>query len=135
MKKRLFSTLVIAASILVYSLPVHAASYQWIEMYENSNSQVESRHHYGTHVYISVNNSAPTGNWGDINWELIDGYSNIIASGTVTNPLTVYGYPNSGDHNITADFVLDSSNQNDARLVLTCTSGRCQGDAYIETIN
>jgi hypothetical protein len=134
-KKRLFSTLLIAASVFLTSLPVQAASDQYVDMYENSPSTVESRHHYGNHVYITVNNNAPTGNWADINWELVDGYSQVIASGTVTNPLTVFGYPNSGDHNISADFALDSFNQNDARLVLTCTGGRCLGDAYIQTTN
>lgn len=133
--KKWFSTLLIAASVFLTALPVQAASSQYLEMYENGPSTVESYHHHGNHVYITVNNSAPTGNWGDINWELIDGYSQTIASGTVTNPLTVFGYPNSGDHNISLDFPLDGSNQNDARLVLTCTSGRCQGDAYIETTN
>ncbi|WP_248925009.1 hypothetical protein [Paenibacillus hamazuiensis] len=133
MKKRLFASLILAASIFLAALPVYAASSQYIDINEYSPSSVESRFHYGNHVYISVNNSAPTGNWGDINWELVDGYFNVIASGTVTNPLTPIGQPNSGDHYITFDMPLDGYNQHNAKLVLSCTSGRCQGDGYIET--
>lgn len=133
MKKHFFSSLALAASLVFTALPVYAASSQYLDVYDYSPTTVESRYHYGNHVYINVNNSAPTGNWGDIEWQLVDGYSQVIASGVATNPLNVFGYPNSGEHNITADFPLDGSNQHNAKLVLTCTSGRCQGDASIET--
>jgi hypothetical protein len=116
------------------AVPVLAASSQWLDFDENSPTQQESSWHSGNHVYIYVNNAAPTWNWGDMDWQLIDGNFNVIASGTATTPYDINGNPNNnGESYVTADLPLDSSNLNEAKLIVTCTSLRCQGDAYIET--
>ncbi|MEI7026459.1 hypothetical protein [Paenibacillus sp. y28] len=130
MKKRWMSSVLVAASLFVAALPAQAS--QYVDMDEYSSSTLQSTYQSGNSIYVSIYNYAPNYNWGDIQWEVIDGYSNVIASGTAYNPYDVGNHPTIPGSYYEGTIAIDGNNQNQAKLVLTCTTGRCSGSGYIE---
>ncbi|MEI7027383.1 hypothetical protein WBG83_16975 [Paenibacillus sp. y28] len=79
-KKRLVSSVLLAASLFVAALPVQASSWQGFDLYPTITEKA-SRWHVGQQVQITVHHNQ--GNLGDTYWELRDGYGTLIDSGTV----------------------------------------------------
>lgn len=135
-KKRLFTLLLVAVSLFLAALPVQAAG-QWVDLYPGYSESI-SNYQYGDKVSFYVNNGASNSSYGDIYWELVDFNDVVIDSGTVYNP---WEYKmNQGDqynYNVetyySAEYPLDYSQSNRARLKLYCSGSTCYGDGRIDT--
>ncbi|MBE1446869.1 hypothetical protein [Paenibacillus sp. OAS669] len=93
MKKRLLSGLLVAASICLAALPVHAAGYKYFELdsrfdkYEYTTNLIP-----GSHAQVSVANGGFYHPYeSDISYTLYDGMGTVLSSGTL---IPYYDYIN-----------------------------------------